>query len=180
MDIEQGRYQLEDEVVGLRPARYEDCARIIAWRNTENVKKHYIYREDFTLEQQQKYYREEIETKRTYLFIICDKACGGREVGCTVLNHQEGRDSIEFGIYIGAGGVLSRGLGRHATKLTTDFALDELGFARVVSRIFTDNIASMHCVEGGGMVNTYEVLKDVVCTDGEVKDMFLYEKRKAE
>ena len=179
MEAEQKQYMLEDEVVGLRPVRYEDCAQTVAWRNTENVKRHYIYREDFTLEQQQQYFRDEIETKRTYLFVICDKA-DGREVGCTVLNHQEEKKSIEFGLYIGAEGVLSRGLGRHATKLTTDFALNELGFERVVSRIFTDNIASMRCVEGGGMYNTGEVIRNVVCTDGEVKDMYLYEKRKAE
>ena len=62
------------------------------------------------------------------------------------------------------------------TDLTTRYALDVLKLPLVRARIFTDNLRSLQSAEAGGLRLT-GVIRDVVCSDGEKKNMFTLERK---
>ena len=64
----------------LRPMTYEDTDRIVAWRNSDAVRKNFIYQEPFTREGHENWIRTRVETGQVVQMIICDIA-GGRPLG---------------------------------------------------------------------------------------------------
>ena len=169
-------YVAEDDLIGLRPMVYEDCARYVAWRNDPRIRRYYIYRDTFTLEGEQRYFREKIETGEVLVYLICMKQDGGHPVGCAILNAPEEDGSREYGLFIGERTERGIGIGRRVTDLVTTYALTVLGIPRVTARVFSDNLRSMQSAQAGGLRVT-GVLRDVVCTDGETKNMFTLERK---
>lgn len=162
----------------LRKMTLEDSPLIVEWRNQDWVREHYIYRERFTLEGQEAYYHSKVETGEVMQFMVCETEQGMRPVGCTVLNDFDwGRGSAEYGMFLGEGDATGRGYSAKMVKMTLRHCFYELGLSRVVCRIFTDNIPSIRGCERGGF-RIVETLKDVACSDGTVKDMYLLEARK--
>lgn len=165
-------YVAENELFGLRKMVYEDCENVVRWRNA--VKANYVYREELTLEKEQDFYRNEIETGKMHILIICLKQEKNCPVGCAVFNEADEDGSVEYGLFIGEKTHRGLGVGRWVTYAATKYAFEELHIARIKARIFTDNIASQKSAEAGGLVKTGNVI-DVVCSDGSTKQMFAYE-----
>ena len=57
------KYDIVGKTIGLRKMKIDDCEKIVEWRNNERVRERYVYREKFSLEAQQKYYKEQVQTK---------------------------------------------------------------------------------------------------------------------
>ncbi len=168
------RFVAEDEMIGLRPMEYEDCERIVFWRNQESVRKQYIYREEFSLENERKFFDENIRTGKMHILMICDKKLDGKAIGCTVINREEDDGSAEYGLFIGDESRRRMGIGRRATAMTLEYAFREWKYPRITARVFVDNTVSRKSAVAGGLKET-GILKDVVCSDGAVKDMITYE-----
>ena len=169
-------YIAEDDIIGLRPMTYEDCVRYVKWRNDERVKRYYIFRETITLEDEQSYFRSRIAAGEVLVYMICIKKEEDRPVGCAILNAPEEDGSREYGLFIGEQTERGIGIGRGVTDLTTRYALDVLKLPLVRARIFTDNLRSLQSAEAGGLRLT-GVIRDVVCSDGEIKNMFTLERK---
>ncbi|WP_026503614.1 GNAT family N-acetyltransferase [Butyrivibrio sp. NC3005] len=171
------KYVIENDVVGLREARYEDCAKIIKWRNSEDVRKHYIYRELLTLEQEQKFFKEKIETGIMHMFIICvknDSSGQDREVGCAVFNPLDEDNSREYGLFIGESLERGKGIGQNVTFLANSYVFLKYHMPFSRAKIFDDNITSVKSATRGGLRITGKI-EDIVCTDGCVKQMYSLE-----
>ena len=83
--------------VFLRPLSLEDSPLVVRWRNNPRVRENYIYREPFTLEGQEAYYRDVIQAGKAVQAVICEKKTG-MPAGCCVLNHLDfARKQCEFG-----------------------------------------------------------------------------------
>lgn len=169
-------YITEDDIIGLRPMTYEDCEAYVRWRSDERIRRYYIYREPITLEAEQAYFWQRIATGEVLVYMICIKKEGGRPVGCAILNAREEDGSREYGLFIGEQTERGIGIGRRVTDLTTRYALTVLGLPLVRARIFTDNLRSVQSAEEGGLRLT-GVIRDVVCSDGERKNMFTLERK---
>ncbi len=167
-------YIAQDDRIGLMPMAYEDCGRIVDWRNDPSVRQHYIYREDFTLEHEREYYLENIVPGHVHIQMICDKLRGGRKVGCTVLYEPDADGASEYGMFIGSGSERGCGIGRRAAALTMEYAFETLGFQKLTARVFTDNVASRRSCLAAGF-REEGLIRDVVCSDGEIKDMIYFE-----
>ena len=168
------RYLVEDDRIGLLPMTYEDCAQFVEWRNHDSVRSHYIYREPFTLQGEQEYFLENVASGKVHILMICDKEHGGRKIGATIVHRGTAEGSAEYGLFIGEETRRGLGLGRRATALTIQCAFAQWGYKKLMARIFSDNTASQKSTQAGGFRRT-GILKDVECTDGEVKDMYTYE-----
>lgn len=59
--------------VFLRPLSLEDSPLVVRWRNNPRVRENYIYREPFTLEGQEAYYRDVIQAGKAVQAVICEK-----------------------------------------------------------------------------------------------------------
>lgn len=166
--------------IALRPMTIEDCAPIVRWRNNGRVRERYAYRELFTLEAQEEYFRTQIETGRKTQLMICEKDEQGgehRAIGCMVfqdLNRE--RREIEYGLFIGEDDAAGKGLGTEAIRAGMRWAFDAFAVERIICRIFTDNIPSLRSNERAGYRRA-GLLEDVECSDGSRKDMYLLEIR---
>lgn len=187
-------YVETDGVLALRPMTPEDSQLIVDWRNNPRVQMRYIYREPFTLEGQQQYYRRRVATGEVAQFIACEitsgrsssgegpgkaaqESAGGagpvtvRPVGCVVLDDIHPQYA-ECGNWIGEDDAVGRGYSPRMIRLACRWAFRELGLSDIVARIFTDNPASIRSYERAGF-QAAGVLPEVECSDGTRKDMYL-------
>lgn len=165
--------------VALRPMTLEDSHYIVTWRNEDWVRQNYVYREPFTMEGQIRYFHEKIETGKVIQYMVLEKPTG-KPIGCTVLNGIDREKGIaEYGMFLGVKEATGKGYSGQMVALTLEKCFQELGLSTVFCRIFTDNVASWKGCERGGF-RIDHVIPDVVCTDGETKDMYYLIARKGE
>ena len=163
---------MEGKQVYLRPITREDTDRIIAWRNSDEVRPFFIYQEPFTREGHEKWLRDMIESGRGYQFIICLKDTG-EAVGSTYLRDYEPRHrKAEFGFFIGEKAAKGRGIGSESLQLTLEFAFGTLGLHKVFARAFSDNPASVNSFLKCGFEQE-ALLREDVWAGGRFRDIVL-------
>ncbi len=172
MEAFMGKIKIEGERIVLRRMEYEDTDSIVRWRNNERVRSHFIYRERFTSEGHRHWIDAMVGTGKAVQFIICEKD-SMRPVGSVYFRDidREGKEA-EYGIFLGEDDAVGKGYGTEAAKLAVGYAFSKLGLRRLILRVFTDNGAAVKSYENAGFVKK-DILKDVECSDGERKDMFL-------
>ena len=161
---------MEDDRLFLRPMTYEDSALIVGWRNNPRVMSRYIYREKFTLEGQQRYYREKVASGRVLQFIAVEKETG-TPIGCVVLDDIHPQYA-ECGNWIGEDTAIGKGYSPRMIRLACAYAFRKLGLQDIVARIFVSNPASLRSYERAGF-ETAGILPMVESTDGKKEDMLL-------
>lgn len=162
----------EGQNVVLRIMEDGDTGLIIKWRNEERVRSHFIYREPFTPNGHRQWIDTMIKTGKAVQFIICEKV-GLRPVGSVYfrdINYVQ--KEAEYGIFIGEEDAAGRGYGSEAAKLAVEYAFGKMGMDRLILRVFTDNEPAIGSYKKAGF-QIETVLKDVECSDGGKKDMYL-------
>ncbi|MDD5850157.1 MAG: GNAT family N-acetyltransferase [Firmicutes bacterium] len=168
---------MSEGTIILRPLEAGDSAQIVAWRNQDWVRCHYIYREDFTLEGQLAYFHKKVETGEVAQYLVLS-AETGQPIGCTVLSELDREHgTAEFGMFLGEKSALGKGYGRKMAEKTLALAFSELGLHTVCCRIFADNLPSVRGCLRAGFVKDH-VIPGVRCTDGTVGDMYYLVARK--
>lgn len=159
----------------LRPITKEDIDLIIAWRNHESVRKFFIFQEDFTRENQLKWFEEHLETKNAFQFIVCEKE-SDRLIGCTYLrDYSKAHQKAEAGIFLNPQCERQKGYGSEAMELTVEFGFQELKLHKIFARVYEDNLSS----RGVFVKNGFEkeaCLIDDVCVNKEYRNIVLYGK----
>ncbi len=170
--MEAGRVNrcMEDDKLFLRPMTYEDSELVVRWRNNPRVMCRYIYRKQFTLEGQQRYYCEKVAAGKVVQFIAVEKETG-IPIGCVVLDDIHPKYA-ECGNWIGEDNAIGKGYSPRMIRLACGYAFRELGLEDIVARIFASNPASLHSYEKAGF-QTVGVLPMVESTDGTREDMLL-------
>ena len=163
-----------DEAAGiyLRPITYDDTENIVAWRNSDGVRRNFIYQALFTREGHENWMRTMVETGKVSQMIICERD-GDRPIGSVFVRdidrvHNKG----EYGIFIGAADARGRGIGSAAAGLMIRYAFEELGLHRLFLRAFADNKQAIRSYEKAGFVQEAYLHEDV-CIDGQYRDVVL-------
>ena len=84
--------------------------------------------------------------------------CDGNMIGYTSLSDFK-EDSCEFGIIIGEKHYWSRGIGKEATLLTTNYAFEELGVKRVILSVCKLHGLAIRVYESCGF-RVYDIRKN--------------------
>lgn len=164
--------KIEGQNIILRPMTGEDTDSIVKWRNKKRVSEHFIYREAFTPEGHENWIRTMVDTGKAVQFIICEKK-DMFPVGSVYFRDIDMvRKEAEYGIFIGEDSAAGKGYGTEAAVLAVKYAFDEMKLYKLILRVFTDNRAAVRSYEKAGF-SKETLLKDVECTDGEKKDMYL-------
>lgn len=162
MDKETGIY--------LRPITLEDTDLIIAWRNSDAVRKYFIYQAPFTRQGHENWIRTKVNTGKVVQMMICnisdDKPLGSVYIRDIDREHNK----AEYGMFVGEPQARGRGVGTCAVKLMLRYCFEEEGLHRVYMRVFADNLQSIRSCEKGGFVKE-GCLKDDVCIDGKYRDI---------
>ena len=90
---------------------YDDTDLIVSWRNTDSVRKNFIYQALFTRESHENWIRTKVETGDVVQMIICetgsDRPVGSVYVRDVDLTHHK----AEYGIFIGEADARGKGYG---------------------------------------------------------------------
>lgn len=170
MGFNMDRY--EDEAIYLRLMTDEDTEDIIRWRNSDAVRKRFIYQAPFTKQSHEKWVETMVRTGKVVQMIICEKA-GGKKIGSVYIRdidavHHKG----EYGIFIGEAEARGKGYGTAAALLMKQYAFSELHLHRLFLRVFADNAQAIASYEKAGFVRE-AYLRDDVCIDGQFRDIVL-------
>jgi len=156
----------------LRPIGYSDTDLIVKWRNSDAVRKNFIYQALFTRESHENWMRTKVETGDVVQMIICE-AESHKPVGSVYVRdidhiHHKG----EYGIFIGETDARGKGYGTAAAKLMIRYCFEELKLHRLYLRVYADNLQAIRSYEKAGFERE-ALLRDDVCIDGEYRDIVL-------
>lgn len=166
-------YTDEEGMIYIRPMTYDDIDDIVRWRNSEGVRKYFIYRGDFTHDNQIDWMKNHVETGAVAQMIICrknDLESSDKEekkLGCVYIRDVDHKNKKgEYGIFIGEDSARGCGVGTKAAKLMLKYGFSELGLHRIYLRVLEGNERAVRSYEKAGFVKE-GFLKDDVFVDGE-------------
>lgn len=164
--------EYRDETVGiyLRLMTREDTDLIVAWRNSDAVRRNFIYQELFTRESHEHWIRTKVETGEVVQMIICDSATDKPMGSVYIRDIDRKHNKAEYGIFIGEASARGRGVGSGAAKLMLRYCFEEEKLHRVYLRALSGNAAAIRSYEKAGFVKE-GYLKDDVCLNGQYCDI---------
>lgn len=165
-------YRDAEAGIYLRLMNDGDTDSIVAWRNSEEVRRNFIYQELFTREGHENWIHNMVETGRVVQMIICDintdKALGS----VYIRDIDRGHRKAEYGIFIGEPGARGRGIGTAAAKLMLRYCFEEEALHRIFLRALSTNERAIRSYEKAGFVRE-ALLRDDVCIEGSYCDIVL-------
>lgn len=164
------------EKVSLRKITLEDTDLIVKWRNNERVRNNFVFKEVFTKEMHENWFKTRIMTGDVEQFIICENDNDNKPVGSVYFRDID-RDemSAEYGIFIGEDDAISKGYGNETAVLALTYAKESIGLKRVFLKAFAYNKVAIKSYSNAGFVKVKD-LTQVECSDGQKSDMILMEK----
>lgn len=154
----------------LRLMMREDTDLIVAWRNSEEVRKNFIYQELFTREGHENWIRNMVDTGRVVQMIICDLETDRALGSVYIRDIDRHHNKAEYGIFIGEADGRGRGVGTAAARLMLRYCFEEQGLHRVYLRALADNLQAIRSYEKAGFVRE-GYLREDVCIDGRYRDI---------
>lgn len=166
--------QYIDEVVGiyLRLMTYDDTESIVQWRNTDSVRKNFIYQALFTRESHENWIRTKVETGDVVQMIICELGTDIPVGSVYVRDIDHTHHKAEYGIFIGEASARGKGYGTAAAKLMVRYCFEELKLHRLFLRVYADNLQAIRSYEKAGFEKE-AYLRDDVCIEGRYRDIVL-------
>ena len=147
-----------------------DTDRIVAWRNSDAVRKNFIYQALFTRESHENWIRTHVETGDVVQMIICDLA-NDKPLGSVYIRDiDRHHNKAEYGIFIGEADARGRGVGTAAAKLMLRYCFEEEQLHRVYLRALSENGQAIRSYEKAGF-RREGLLRDDVCIEGDYRDI---------
>ena len=164
--------KLIDASVGiyLRPMTFGDTDLIVAWRNSEEVRRNFIYQDLFTREGHENWIKNMVETGKVVQMIICDLAEDTPLGSVYIRDIDRQHRKAEYGIFIGEESARGRGVGTATARLMLDYCFHEEKLHRVYLRVFASNEQAVHSYENAGFKKE-GLLREDVCIDGQYRDI---------
>lgn len=154
----------------LRPMTRGDTDLIVAWRNSEEVRRNFIYQALFTREGHENWIKNMVETGKVVQMIICaldgDMPLGSVYIRDIDRQHRK----AEYGIFIGEKSARGRGVGTAAARQMLDYCFHEEKLHRIYLRVFASNVQAIRSYEKAGFVKE-GLLREDVCIDGQYCDI---------
>jgi RimJ/RimL family protein N-acetyltransferase len=164
---------IKGEQVYLRPITIEDTDLAVKWRNEKVVVENFIYRQPVSRADHLNWLEKKVFKGLVHQFIICMNTDGFPVGSIYLQNFEEDNKKAEWGIYIGEERAYGKGVGTEAARLILDYAFENLGMHKVVSRVLAYNKASIRMNEKAGYVKE-AYLKDELFIDGKYEDLILF------
>ena len=163
-------YQDTEAGIYLRLMTWEDTDLIVAWRNSDAVRKNFIYQELFTREGHENWIRTQVETGHVVQMVICELDTG-KPLGSVYIRDIDRQHSkAEYGIFIGEAQARGRGVGTATAKLMLRYCFEEENLHRIYLRALAGNEQAIRSYEKAGFVRE-GYLRDDVCIDGVYRDI---------
>lgn len=172
MNINEGIIDIVSCPIYIRPITYDDTENIVKWRNSDDVRKNFIYQGLFTNESHEKWMRDMVETGKVCQMIICISDTNQPVGSVYIRDIDEATKSGEYGIFIGEADARGCGYGNMAAKLMVNFARNVLKLETIFLRAFADNAPAIKSYENAGFVINGQS-EDVTINDITRKVVFM-------
>lgn len=156
----------------LRPMTYSDTDSIVRWRNTESVRKNFIYQALFTRESHENWIKTKVETGDVVQMIICETATDKPIGSVYVRDIDHVHHKAEYGIFIGEESARGKGYGTEAARLMIRYCFEELKLHRLFLRVYAENLQAIRSYEKAGFEKE-AYLRDDVYVGGRYRDIVL-------
>ncbi len=156
----------------LRPMTYSDTDSIVQWRNTESVRKNFIYQALFTRESHENWIKTKVETGDVVQMIICETATDKPIGSVYVRDIDHVHHKAEYGIFIGEESARGKGYGTEAARLMIRYCFEELKLHRLFLRVYAENLQAIRSYEKAGFEKE-AYLRDDVYVGGRYRDIVL-------
>lgn len=152
---------IENSNILLREITYGDTANILKWRNSQEVKKYFIYQKEITETDHQNWLDTKVKSGEVVQFIIHIKR-ENIDIGSVYLQDIDNRHKkCEFGIFIGEVSMCGKGIGKEVARLVTTYAFDTLGMNKVYLRLLAKNRRAYKSYLDAGFVDEGYFKQDV-------------------
>lgn len=165
-------YKDEQAGIFLRLMTAEDTDDIVSWRNSEKVRKRFIYQGTFTREGHENWIRTMVETGKVVQMMICEIPTGKAVGSVYVRDIDATHHKAEYGIFIGEDDARGKGYGTAAARMMIQYCFEELKLHRLFLRVYAENTRAIRSYEKAGFEKE-AYLRDDVFIDGEYKDIVL-------
>lgn len=165
-------YQDEETGIFLRLMTFDDTDLIVKWRNSDAVRKNFIYQELFTRESHENWIHTMVETGRVVQMLICELDAGKPLGSVYIRDIDRHHNKAEYGIFIGDSSARGKGIGTAAAKLMLAYCFKEEGLHRVFLRVLAANAQAIRSYEKAGFVRE-AYLKEDVFLEGRYCDIVL-------
>lgn len=166
------RYIDNNVGVYLRLMTYDDTDLIVQWRNSDSVRKNFIYQALFTRESHENWIRTKVETGDVVQMIICETETDKPVGSVYVRDIDHTHHKAEYGIFIGEASARGKGYGTATAKLMIKYCFEELKLHRLFLRVYADNVQAIRSYEKAGFEKE-ALLRDDVCIEGQYRDIVL-------
>ena len=166
----KNKYIDENAGIYLRLMTGDDTDNIVKWRNSDAVRKNFIYQALFTREGHENWIKTKVNTGQVVQMIICDLATDKPLGSVYIRDIDREHNKAEYGIFIGEADGRGRGVGTAAAKLMLRYCFEEEGLHRIYLRALSGNEQAIRSYEKAGFVKE-AVLKDDVRIDGKYCDI---------
>lgn len=165
-------WEATGDKIYLRPITMEDTDLIVKWRNSDRVRRNFIYQALFTKEGHENWMRTKVASGEVIQFIICEKETE-RPVGSVYFRDIDPvNKKAEYGIFIGEADAAGKGIGSETARLAVAYARDVMKLHKLMLRVFADNTAAVKSYEKAGFVQE-ACLKDEFFQNGKYRDLLL-------
>lgn len=163
-------YKIENDEIVLRPLEERDIELVRKWRNTDSIRKSFIYQEVISAPQQKKWYEKYSNDISDIMFIIEYKR---EAVGAVALyNIENVKKTVEFGrLMIGEKSARGKKLGQAVTKMLSNYALTTMGLEKVVLEVYEDNHYALNGYKDAG----FKIVS--ICVKNDRKVLFMQKMR---
>lgn len=164
---------IKGDIVYLRPITIADTDMVVKWRNEKAVVENFIYRKPVTRKDHLNWLETKVDKGLVHQFIICMNSDGFPVGSIYLQNFEVDNKKAEWGIYIGEEKAYGKGVGTEAAKLILNYAFENLGMHKVVSRVLAYNQASIRMNEKAGYVKE-AYFKDELYIEGKYEDLIMF------
>jgi len=170
--MEKERWSDVKTGIYLREMTVDDTDKIVAWRNSDEVKKRFIYRGEFSRETHLSWIKNMVETGKVIQLMICDLETDAPLGSVYFRDVDRIHQKAEYGIFIGEESARGRGVGSAVARLALKYVFNEEKLHRVFLRVLSDNVRAIKSYENAGFQRE-ALLREDVFLDGTYRDVIL-------
>lgn len=156
----------------LRSISEEDTDDILKWRNSEHVRKYFIYQKEIKKDDHLNWLKNKVDVGSVIQFMILNRA-DQRSVGSVYLKDIDYENQkAEYGIFIGEENMTNQGIGSMAAKCMIEYAFCELKLHKLYLRVYEDNYRAISSYIKAGFTKV-ALLEDDVLVQGKFRNVVL-------
>lgn len=141
---------IEGKNLILRPITKDDTANILKWRNAKHVRQNFIYQEEITPKDHERWLKDKVATGKVVQFIIIVKNTN-TPIGSVYLRDiNYSSKSAEYGIFIGDINALQQGFGTESVLMIVKYAFEILRLKHIQLRVLARNQIAIRTYEKAG------------------------------